>query len=270
MKSNLLASSLALAGICAVPAFAADAEVSIDFKSAYVCTGATVLDGWVAQPNLWVGGIKAGETEIPISFDVWGCLDLDSNGTKEVELADGTVVTRKDKSHLRSFEEIDLEACLDLGALWKPDEAFSWSLSYVEYDYPGYDWNADNLLVFAMGYDCWLNPSFKAKYRIGGDSKGELEAGLEIGHSETLVEGTAVGDIGIGVTADIWYVNYDDVDAKKDVLDSGLACADVTAKLTVGKCYAACTYVAQIDDDVLTDEAYDVEWIASLGAAYGF
>ena len=62
MKSTLLASSLALAGICAVPAIAADAEVSIDFKSAYVATGATCLDGWVAMPNLWVGGIKAGET----------------------------------------------------------------------------------------------------------------------------------------------------------------------------------------------------------------
>lgn len=249
MKSTLLASSLALAGICAVPAFAADAEVSIDFKSAYVCTGATVLDGWVAQPNLWVGGIKAGETEIPISFDVWGCIDLVRENT-------------------RAFEEIDLEACLDLGALWTPDEDFSWSVSYVEYDYPGNEWNTDNLVVFAMGYDCWLNPSFKAKYRIGGDSKGMLEAGFEIGHAETLAEGTAVGDIGLGLSADIWYVNRDDVDDTE--LDSGLACADVTAKLTVGKAYVACTYVAQIDDDVLTDEAYDAEWIASFGAAYGF
>ena len=268
MKSTLLASSLALAGICAVPAFAADAEVSIDFKSAYVATGATCLDGWVAQPNLWVGGMKAGETEIPISFDVWGCMDLESPGTKEVELPDGTVVTRKDKGHLRSFEEIDLEVCLDLGALWKPDENFKWSISYVEYDYPGYDWNADNLLVFAMGYDCWINPAFKAKYRVGGDKDGMLEAGFEIGHSEKIAEDTSVGDIGLGLTADIWYVNYDDVHG--DVPDSGLACADVTAKLTVGKCYVGCTYVAQIDDDVLTDEAYDAEWIASFGAAYGF
>ena len=63
-------------------------------------------------------------------------------------------------------------------------------------------------------------------------------------------------------------MNNDDVDGSD--LDSGLACADVTAKLTVGKCYVGCTYVAQIDDDVLTDEAYDVEWIASFGAAYGF
>ena len=66
MKSTLLASTMAVAGLCAVSAQAADAEVSIDFKSAYVATGATCLDGWVAQPNLWVGGIKAGETEIPI------------------------------------------------------------------------------------------------------------------------------------------------------------------------------------------------------------
>ena len=267
MKSTLLASSLALAGICAVPAFAADAEVSIDFKSAYVATGATCLDGWVAQPNLWVGGIKAGETEIPISFDVWGCMDLEGYDVVDYDEF-GNEYKTKYNGHKRRFEEIDLEVDLDLGALWTPDEDFSWSIGYLEYDYPGYDWKADNLIVFSMGYDCWLNPSFKAKYRVGGDSKGKLEAGFEIGHSETIAEGTAVGDIGIGVSADIWYVNNDDVDGSD--LDSGLACADVTAKLTVGKCYVGCTYVAQIDDDVLTDDAYDVEWIASFGAAYGF
>ena len=257
MKSTLLASSLALAGICAVPAIAADAEVSIDFKSAYVATGATCLDGWVAMPNLWVGGIKAGETEIPISFDVWGCMDLEGYDDYVVD-EEGNEYKFKNNQHKRRFEEIDLEVDLDLGALWKPDEDFSWSIGYLEYDYPGYDWKADNLIVFSMGYDCWLNPSFK----------GKLEAGFEIGHSETIAEGTAVGDIGIGVSADIWYVNNDDVDGSD--LDSGLACADVTAKLTVGKCYVGCTYVAQIDDDVLTDDAYDVEWIASFGAAYGF
>ena len=266
--STILTSTLAVAGLCAVSAKAADAEVSVDFKSGYVCTGATVLDGWVAQPNLWVGGLKAGDTDIPISFDVWGCMDLDSNGTKEVELSDGTVVTRKDKSHLRSFEEIDLEVDLDLGAFWTPDEKFSWSIGYLEYDYPGYDWNADNLLLFVMKYDCFLNPKFTAKYRVGGDSKGMLEAAVEIGHSETLVKDTAIGDIGLGLSADVWYVNRDDVDGA--TLDSGLACADITAKLTFGKAYVGCTYVAQIDDDVLTDEAYDVEWIASFGAAYGF
>ena len=249
MKSTLLASTMAVAGLCAVSAQAADAEVSIDFKSAYVATGATCLDGWVAQPNLWVGGIKAGETEIPISFDVWGCIDLVRENT-------------------RAFEEIDLEACLDLGALWTPDEDFSWSLSYVEYDYPGYDWKADNLLVFTMKYGCFLNPKFTAKYRVGGDSKGKLEAAFELSEGITLAEGTAIGDIGASLSADVWYVNNDDVDGSD--LESGLACADVTAKLTFGAAYVGCTYVAQIDDDVLTDDAYDAEWIASFGAAYGF
>ena len=264
MKSTLLASSLALAGICAVPAFAADAEVSIDFKSAYVATGVTCLDGWVAQPNLWVGGIKAGETEIPISFDVWGCMDLEGYDDYE----NGVERKFKNNEHKRRFEEIDLEVDLDLGALWTPDEDFSWSIGYLEYDYPGYDWRADNLVIFTMGYGCVLNPKFTAKYRVGGDSKGKLEAGFELSEGFVFAEDTAVGDIGAKVSADIWYVNNDDVDGSD--LDSGLACADVTAKLTFGAAYVGCTYVAQIDDDVLTDDAYDAEWIASFGAAYGF
>ncbi len=267
MKSTLLASSLALAGICAVPAFAADAEVSIDFKSAYVATGATCLDGWVAQPNLWVGGIKAGETEIPISFDVWGCMDLEGYDDYVVDEL-GNEYKVKNNGHKRRFEEIDLEVDLDLGALWTPDENFKWSIGYLEYDYPGYDWKADNLILFVMKYKCFLNPKFTAKYRVGGDSKGKLEAGFELSEGVTLVEDTVVGDIGAKVIADIWYVNNDDVDGSD--LESGLACADVTAKLTCGPAYVGCTYVAQIDDDVLTDDAYDAEWIASFGAAYEF
>lgn len=267
MKSTLLASSLALAGICAVPAFAADAEVSIDFKSAYVATGATCLDGWVAQPNLWVGGMKAGETEIPISFDVWGCMDLEGYDDYDID-ENGVARKFKNNEHKRRFEEIDLEVDLDLGALWTPDEDFSWSIGYLEYDYPGYDWKADNLIIFSMNYGCFLNPKFTAKYRVGGDSKGKLEAGFELSEGVVFAEDTAVGDIGAKVSADIWYVNNDDVDGSD--LDSGLACADVTAKLTFGAAYVGCTYVAQIDDDVLTDEAYDAEWIASFGAAYGF
>jgi hypothetical protein len=267
MKSTLLASSLALAGICAVPAFAADAEVSIDFKTAYVATGATCLDGWVAMPNLWVGGMKAGETEIPISFDVWGCMDLEGFDDYVVD-EEGNEYKFKNNQHKRRFEEIDLEVDLDLGALWTPDEDFSWSIGYLEYDYPGYDWKADNLVIFTMGYGCFLNPKFTAKYRVGGDSKGKLEAGFELSEGVVFAEDTAVGDIGAKVIADIWYVNNDDVDGSD--LESGLACADVTAKLTFGAAYVGCTYVAQIDDDVLTDEAYDAEWIASIGAAYGF
>jgi len=267
MKSTLLASSLALAGICAVPAFAADAEVSIDFKSAYVATGATCLDGWVAQPNLWVGGMKAGETVIPIEFDVWGCMDLEGYDDYTVD-ENGVERKFKNNGHKRRFEEIDLEVDLDLGALWTPDENFKWSIGYLEYDYPGYDWKADNLILFVMKYKCFLNPKFTAKYRVGGDSKGKLEAGFELSEGVTLVEDTVVGDIGAKVIADIWYVNNDDVDGSD--LESGLACADVTAKLTCGPAYVGCTYVAQIDDDVLTDDAYDAEWIASFGAAYEF
>ena len=194
-------------------------------------------------------------------------MDLEGYKATGIDEA-GNEYTYKYNGHKRRFEEIDLEVDLDLGALWTPDESFSWYIGYLEYDYPGYDWKADNLLVFSMKYGCFLNPKFTAKYRVGGDSKGKLEAAFELSEGVTLAEGTAIGDIGAKVSADIWYVNNDDVDGSD--LDSGLACADVTAKLTFGAAYVGCTYVAQIDDDVLTDDAYDAEWIASFGAAYGF
>lgn len=50
MKSSS-ASALALAGLCAVSVQAADVDVGVDFKSAYVATGATCNDGWVAMPG---------------------------------------------------------------------------------------------------------------------------------------------------------------------------------------------------------------------------
>ena len=65
-------------------------------------------------------------------------------------------------------------------------------------------------------------------------------------------------------------MNVDDVDGAST--DSGLACADFTAKLSAGPAYVAATYVAQIDDDVLPDGpwGYDVEWVFSCGVSYEF
>ena len=60
--------------------------------------------------------------------------------------------------------------------------------------------------------------------------------------------------LNLGLTADVWYVNVDDVDGAET--DSGLACADFKAQLSAGPAYVAATYVAQIDDDVLPDGLY--------------
>ena len=266
MKSSLLASTLAVAGLCAVSAPAANVDMGVDFQSAYIATGATCNDGFVAMPWAGISGLKVGDTEIPLSFGFWGAIDLETYDYNP-------------NSRSGRFEEIDLDVTLDLGALWSPDENFSWSLGYLEYDYPsqgrtrvdeeGNEYaagnNADHLVVFKMAYDWDVSPSFVAKYRVAGPSQGKLECALGLSTGFDLTD-----DLSLGLSADVWYVNVDDVDGADT--DSGLACADFTAKLAFQHVYAAVTYVAQIDDDVLPDGpyGYDVECYGSFGIDYSF
>lgn len=253
MKLTVLASALAAAGICA-SVQAANVDVGLDFKSAYVATGTTCNDGWVAMPWVDVYGLKAGDTDIPLLFEVWGAMDL-----QEYE-------PNKPYSRSGRFQEIDLLLQLDLGALWTPCEEFSWSIGYLEYDYPEQDAETDNLVVFNAGYDCWLNPSFTVKYRVGGPSKEKCEMALAGSHGFKLDE---AGDFGLSFSADVWYV----IQADESELDDGFACADFTGKLSWKSFYVSATYVAQIDDDVLPDGdawAYDEEWVFAVGASYSF
>ena len=253
MKTTAFAAALATAGLCATVQ-AVNVDVGLDFKSAYVATGTTCNDGWVAMPWIDVYGLKAGDTELPLLFEAWGAMDLEEYGPN------------KPYSRSGRFQEIDLLLQLDLGAFWTPCEKFSWSIGYLEYDYPEQDAETDNLIVFNAGYDCFLNPSFTTKYRFEGPSKEKCEFAFEVSHGFQLDE---AGDFGLKFAADVWYVVQPD-DSDKD---DGFACADFTAKLTWKHFYVGCTYVAQIDDDVLPDGdawAYDTKWIGAIGASYSF
>jgi len=254
MKSSS-ASALALAGLCAVSVQAADVDVGVDFKSAYVATGATCNDGWVAMPWLSVSGMKVGDTDLPLVFDFWGAMDLER------------YTPNKPYSRVGRFQEIDLDVMLDLAKIAPIDDNFSYSIGYLEYDYPEQDLETDNLLLFTAGYDCLLAPSFTAKYRIGGPSQGKFEGALAVSHGFKLDEDN---NVGLDFSADIWYVNNDDVDGQTN--DSGFACADFSASLSFQKAYVGVTYVARLDDDVLPDGpyGYDSKWIASCGISYGF
>lgn len=247
--------ALALAGLCAVSVQAADVDVGVDFKSAYVATGSTCNDGWVAMPWLSVAGFKVGDTAVPVVFDFWGAMDLER------------YTPNRPYSRVGRFQEIDLDVMLDLAKVAPIDDNFSYSIGYLEYDYPEQPAETDNLIIFTAGYDCLLAPSFTAKYRVGGPSQGKFEGALAVSHGFVLDEECGVG---LDFSADIWYVNVDDVDGA--TADSGFACMDFTASLSVKKAYVGVTYVARLDDDVLGDGpyAYDVKWIASCGISYGF
>lgn len=252
MKSSIIASAVIAAGLCA-SASAAEVTLGVDFASAYVATGATCNDGWVFTPWADIGGLKVGDTALPLTFGVWANYDIEDDYSAGY-----------DKWHT---SEIDFSVTFDLGALWTPCEDFSWSIGYLEYDYPN-GGDANNLIDYRMGYNCFLSPSFRAKYRLDTATEGKCEFQVKIGHDFGLTD-----DLSLSLSADCWYVHQS---KNEETRDDGFACADFSASLNYKAFYAAVTYIAQIDDDVLPDSegpegfGYDVDWVFSVGTSYTF
>ncbi len=266
MKFSTFASVLAVAGLCVSTSQAATAEIGADFVSAYVPSGVTCNDRWVFQPWIDIYDLKIGDLELPIAFDVWANMDLEDYSDAKEDTDPGR------------FSEVDFQIRFDI-AHYIGDDALTLYIGYLEYDYPLLGGDADNLLDAKVGYDfasgetALFNASLRLKYRFGGNSEGKYEVIADINRGFDLTE-----DIGLKVGADVVYVNVDDADNNvadengEGKLDSGLACADIYASLSYGDFYVKCTYVAQIDDDVLPDGVYgyDVDWIAAIGWAHAF
>lgn len=259
MKSSLIASALVVAGLCA-SAQAADVFLGFDVKSAYIASGTTVNDGFVFCPWADIGGLKVGDTALPLNFGVWANYDLeDSFGTFVNEDGSKSKTLKKGKA-----QEIDFNVDFNLAQVLGLED-WTLMLGYLEYDYPrGGDPN--HLGVAKVGYDFF---SVKAKYRFDYATKGQCEIIPALSYSFELAE-----DLSLGLTADCVYLIQSD--AKDDVLDDGFACADFTASLNFRAFYVSATYCAQIDDDVLPDATaenpwgYDVDWVFAVGASYGF
>ena len=261
MKFSTFAAVLAVAGLC-VSAQAAGVSAGAEVKTAYAATGTTCNDGFVFAPWVDVYGLKVGDVELPLTFEIWANMDLDDDF--------GPVDEEGIKSKIYNagrFSEIDLSLDFDLGALWTPDENFVWSIGYLEYDYPQLGDPADHLINFNMKYKSWLTPAFQVKYRFAGPSEEKCELRFKVNHDWDLGN-----DFGFGLMADAWYV----FQAPGSDNDDGFACADFTATLSFKHAFVSCTYICQLDDDVLPDATaenpwgYDVEWIGAVGFAYDF
>ncbi len=266
--STILTSTLAVAGLCAVSAKAAEVTIGADLQSAYVASGTTCNDGVVLMPWIDIGALKLGDTDLPITLGVWGNMDLDDDFGPVDEFGAKSKIYKS-----RRFSEVDFNIGVDLGQYIADDLKFY--IGYLEYDYPRLGDETDNLLDVKLGYDfaagetALFNASLRLKYRFGGNSEGKYEVFADINRDFQITD-----DIGLSIGADLVYINVDDMDDAST--DSGLACSDIYASLSYGDFYVKCTYIAQIDDDVLpdaTDEnpwGYDVEWIGAIGWAHTF
>ena len=283
MKSSLVASSLAVAALCAATTVRAqEAEAApapeekdtskvhvwagVDFKSAYTATGATCNDGWVAQPCVDIYGLKFGEFELPMTFEFWGNMDLEN-------------YTPDEYSKAGHFQEIDLAAYLNLGGYIA--DGLTVDVGYVEYDYPSHDSNPDHVIHSILKYAYAVDgvgeftPKFQAKYRIGGPSEGKCEYAFEMAWSATLAKEVINGwDLGVSFAADAWYITTGgmDRDEEGNRPEGGWACSYLTAKVSLGPVYVGAQRIHRWEDDVLADGpwGYDKKWVAITGISWEF
>lgn len=247
-----IAKTVAVAMLAPLAAFAADASVGVDFASAYVFRGVTFNDGLVAQPYADVSGL-------PIDFGVWANLDLSDH--------DGALEEGQ-------FSEVDLYASYSL-----PIEGpVGLSIGYTEYLYPGAGGDpepndegdivatqgeADRELSLSAGLDTVLAPSLTVYYGLDGAIESGIyvelavEAGMDLSEAASLSIGATLG--------------YYSPDEGEEGLNDGSVSAGISYALSESaEIAASVTYVAQLDDEVLSDEDYDTEIFGVVGVSYGF
>ena len=231
------------ATLLAGAAVAADVSMSVDFASAYVFRGATFNDGLVMQPGLEVSGLPIPEEWGSLAIGTWANMDLSSYG--------GALDSGE-------FSEIDYYLSYSL-----PVSVVDLSVGYTEYTYPN-GGSADREFSVSIGKDIsGLYPSLTYYYGVDGALEGSsyiaggLEYGMDLSDALSASAGVTVG--------------YLIADEGEDGFND--------ATFTLGMSYAlndnwaingSINYVAQLDDEVLTDDIYDTKIYGMLGLSCDF
>lgn len=229
---KVVAAAALLALVSAPAVRAADATVGLDVNSAYVFRGVTLNEGFVAQPYLDVSGL-------PIDIGVWGNLDLEDDDARGYDSG--------------QFSEIDIYGSYSL-----PIEEVDVSIGYTEYTYPTGDLDADREISLNFGFDTVLAPTLGIFYGLDGAIEENFYAEAGVSHDVALTE-----EVGLNLGALIGYL--DPEEGEDGFHQYGLSAALSYEFVTLGV-----AYYGQVDDDVLTDEAYDVEVVGTLGVSHSF
>jgi uncharacterized protein (TIGR02001 family) len=236
MKKTIITAMAA--GLVAAVA-SAEVSVSMDFVSAYVFRGATFLDGASFQPGIEVSGFEFPEEYGSVAVGAWGSADLDGDNSS-------------------SFQESDWYASYAL-----PVEAVDVSVGYCEYSYGA--GSADKEMSIGLGYDLSGVALGVGTYIMaGGDFAGQVYADLSAGY-DIEASSNLVVSVGARVGA---YLDRED----SSTMDTGLSDYD----LSVGASYAlseawsagvSLAYIGQLDDEVLSDDDYDVDVVGMFSLA---
>ncbi len=225
------------AGLVAVAS--AEVSVTMDLASAYVFRGVTLLDGASFQPGIEASGLGLPEEYGAVAVGAWGAADLDD--------ANGTANT---------FQEIDWYVAYSLPALI---EGVDLALGYCEYAYgAGF---SDKEFSIGAGWE-YEGVGLGATYYqgvgglIGTSSYAELTAGFGIDISE---------DIAGSVDASVGYA--DPASGKSGFADYSIGVSAGYALSEQWSAGVSVTYIGQIDDEVLPDGPYDVDFVGMFSLA---
>ncbi len=230
------------AALLAGAAQAADVSASFDFASAYVFRGTTFNDGLVFQPGFEASSLPLPEEIGSVAIGTWANFDINDVGAGS------------------EFTEIDYYLSYSL-----PVSVVDLGIGYCEYTYPT-GGSADREVSFSVGKaigETGLGASVSANYGVDGAIESDLYvlAGLDYGTdlSEAL-------SLSAGLSA-----AYLLSDGGSDGFNDGGASVGLSYALTESWALnGSLAYVAQLDDNVLGDDAYDVEVYGMLGISCDF
>lgn len=231
-----------VAALVAGAAHAADVSAGVDFASAYVFRGVTYNDGLVMQPGVSVSGLPIPEQYGSVTLGTWANFDIHDVGAG------------------KEFSEVDYYLTYAL-----PVKAFDLSTTYTEYTYPQ-GASADREVAVTAGKaigETGLYPSLTVNYGVDGaiDNSWYIQGGL--GYSKDLTDALALS---ASVKA-----AYAVVDGGTDGFNDATASLGLSYALTENwSARGSVNYVAQLDDDVLSDDAYDRPVYGMLGVGCDF
>lgn len=231
-----------VAVLAAGVASAAEVSVSADVASAYVFRGVTLNNGLVMQPGAEISGFPIPEKYGSVAVGVWGNYDIDGIGNN------------------KRLSEVDYYISYAL-----PVTVVDLGMTYTYYDYPN-GGDADEEIALSAGKDLGdtgLYASLTVNYGIGGavDESWYIQGALD--YEKSLSDALTLS-AGVNVAYAI------EKAAEEGFNDAGASVGLSYALTENWSLNGSLNYVAQLDDDVLTDVEYAKSFYATIGLSCDF
>jgi uncharacterized protein (TIGR02001 family) len=224
----------------------AEVSVTMDFVSAYVYRGITLLDGASFQPGIEAAGFGLAEEYGSVAAGAWGSADLEGDNSS-------------------TFQEVDWYASYSLPAFVDGLDIY---VGYCEYAYGA--GSSDKEVNVGVGYSI-AGVALGATYYQGVGGGFGTSSYLEF---SAAYDFEVTEEFSLSAGARAAYADRSDSVNYWGVAAGESGFADYDLSLSAGyalsekwSASAFVSYIGQIDDKVLGDDLYDVDFVGGIGLA---